>query len=95
MRHTKLFAQINPPELVEAKAQVFRASKPAGGSLVILTPKEAADLIGVRPALLGRWTRVGDGPAYFDVCGRVRYDLNDVLGHIHARRARIERAAMK
>jgi hypothetical protein len=93
MRHAKLFAQINPPELVEAKAQSFRTSKPAGGSLLILTPKEAADLIGVNPSLLRRWRMVGDGPAYFKVYGRVLYDLTDVLEHIHSRRARIERAA--
>jgi hypothetical protein len=96
MRHAKLFAQINPPDVVDAKAQVLRMSKPSGGSLVLLSPYQAADLIGVSPSSLTRWRIAGEGPTYFQVSDRrIRYDLGDVLTYIQQRRAMIARLASK
>ena len=55
---------------------------------MLLSTAEAAKLLGLSPATLTRWRRLGNGPLpYFRVgVGAVKYHLADIEAHIAARR---------
>jgi hypothetical protein len=86
VRHLKLFARMNSRQVVESEVERLRRITPSIGPVTILLPAEAANLIGVRPALLSRWRASEQGPAYFKMGGFVRYDLDTVLEFIRMRR---------
>lgn len=64
------------------------ASKP------LLTPAEAAELLGVRIRTLADWRRRGEGPPFVPISRNVvRYLLEDVLSWARALRVRSSTAA--
>jgi hypothetical protein len=93
MRHIKLFASINSPDEVKSKAEMLRELIPGLGEIVLLTPEQAANVIGVRSALLKRWRSTHQGPLYFKIGSRVRYYLNSLLEFIDRRRSWLEAIA--
>lgn len=51
--------------------------------LFLITPHEAADIIGVKEHTLRAWRSEGRGPTYFKLAPRklIRYELADVLDY--------------
>ena len=93
MRHPKLFARMKSREVVESEAERLREIRPALGTLTILLPQEAANLIGMKPMLLSSWRVADEGPPYFKLTGSVRYALDTVLKLVESRRLMLERMA--
>jgi excisionase family DNA binding protein len=50
-----------------------------------VTPRQAAELLGMAQVTLEQWRRRGDGPRFWRVGRRVRYRLADVLAFREAR----------
>lgn len=90
VKHAALFAPVNAPDVVAAKAQALRDAAGDLGGMVLITIDEAADLIGVRRGLLARWRAAQEGPAYFKIGRDVLYELERVLAFIEMRRARLQ-----
>ena len=51
----------------------------------LLTRPDAAELLDVRPATLGKWAAEGSGPAFVRVGRSVRYRLGDLLDYLDRR----------
>ncbi|WP_082737934.1 MULTISPECIES: helix-turn-helix domain-containing protein [unclassified Sphingomonas] len=45
---------------------------------MLLTTKDAAAYLNIKPETLTKWRWAGTGPKYYRVGGAVRYDKNDV-----------------
>lgn len=73
-------------------ADALRSSVPAlSNGVLLITEREAAELIGVRRQRLTIWRCWQQGPNYYKIGSAVRYDLNAVLRFIETRRALVER----
>lgn len=48
------------------------------GRRTLMTPEQAAALLGVHVMTLAKWRMSGTGPAYLKLNARVRYDRADV-----------------
>lgn len=53
----------------------------------LLDTRQAAELLGLRPAALAAWRQRGDGPPYIRISSRcVRYDPGDLTEWLDERR---------
>ncbi|MEY8655214.1 helix-turn-helix transcriptional regulator [Brachybacterium paraconglomeratum] len=51
----------------------------------LLTPPEAAELLGIAPQTLANWRSMGKGPRFVRVGSRsVRYRLSDLLAYVES-----------
>lgn len=50
-----------------------------------VSPREAAERLGVQPSTLANWRWNGGGPRYLKVGGRVRYRLHDLAQWLDSR----------
>ncbi len=48
----------------------------------LVSPKEAAEILGRSPATLKRWRYEGTGPEYVEMEGRINYDVAVLLEYI-------------
>lgn len=93
MLHRRLFAEMNSPDVVSAKAEALRQNALLPDEVVLVTPGEAADLIGISAVTLAQWRSADEGPPYSKIGRDVRYDLAKFLAFIEQRRAWLERMA--
>jgi hypothetical protein len=91
VRHVKLFAPVPTREAIAQKSELVKAQHSTGMDDPLLTPEQAADLIGVKPGLLSRWRCAQEGPAYCKLGRPVRYRLSDVLEFAERRRTWLEK----
>lgn len=58
-----------------------------------LEPRAAANFIGVGHSTLAKWRAKGQGPRWYKIAGRVRYDVADLKAWLQSERARSQRPA--
>jgi predicted site-specific integrase-resolvase len=51
----------------------------------LIPPAAAALILGVKINTLARWRRFGEGPAYVELGGRIRYRHSDIEAWLNSR----------
>jgi len=68
-----------------ALAPPEQAALPIASRAVLLTPDQAADMLGVTPRVLERWRGCGDGPVFVRLTRKtIRYRIENIEAFISA-----------